>query len=317
MKTTRTLVLTVLAVSAAAAAPAQTALQYRWKQGDAVVYRTTLKTDSTMSGMEGTGDVSLSQTMTQRIKLLAAAIGPDGTATLHQTIEAVRVEMDTMMGKVAYDSETPSAAAGDEGAQALGRVFGGMVGATITVTVAPDGAIGRIDGAQKIYDRIAQDLPRDRSAAPMAQALKSVLSEESIRAALQQSFPRLPPQPVKPGDTWTGQIALGSDATGRISGTQTMTLKRIDGGDTGVATIGVALSLKQESSPPLGPAGMTMKLGDSKGDGEIEFDLGAGRIRKATMKTDMPSTMTAPGRDGRPTTLRNTTRTSMIMEELR
>jgi hypothetical protein len=196
-------------------------------------------------------------------------------------------------------------------------VFGGMVGATITVTFAPDGAIGRIDGVQKVYDKIAQDLPRDRSAGPMAQALKSVLSEEAIRAALQQSFPRLPPQPVKPGDTWTGQIALGSDATGRISGTQTMTLKRIDGGDTGVATIGVALSLKQESAPPLGAAGMTMKLGASKGEGEIEFDVGAGRIRKATMKTDMPSTMTAPGPDGRPTTLRNATRTSMIMEEVR
>lgn len=313
----RILGLSLLTLSAAAAASAQTTLQYRWKQGEAVIYRTTLKTESTMSGMAGAADVSLSQTMTQRIKLLAVAIGPDGAATLHQTIEAVRVEVDTMMGKVAYDSEHPGSSVADDAAQALGRVFGGMVGATITVAFAPDGAIGRIDGVQKVYDRIAQDLPRDRSAAQMAQTLKSVLSEESIRAALGQSFPRLPAQPVKIGDTWTGQIALGSDATGRISGTQTMTLKRIEGGDAGVATIAVALALKQESSPPLGPAGMTMKLGDSKGAGEIEFDLGAGRIRKATMSTDMPSTMTAPGPDGRPTTLRNTTRTSMIMEEVR
>lgn len=316
MNATRTFAIAlVLGVSAATAARAQTVLQYRWKQGEAIVYRTTLKTDSTMSGLAG-GDVTLSQTMTQRIKLLAAAIAPDGTATLHQTIEAVRVEMDTMMGKVAYDSEHANTG-GDEASQALARVFGGMVGTTLTVTLSPNGAIGRIDGVQKVYDKIAQDLPRDRSAAQMAQTLKSVLSEESIRAALEQSFPRLPPQAVKTGDTWTGQIALGSDATGRISGTQTMTLKRLDGGDAGVATIAVALALKQESSPPVGPSGVTMKLGDSKGEGEIEFDVGAGRIRKATMKTEMPSTMTGQGPDGRPATFKNATKTSMIMEEVR
>jgi hypothetical protein len=315
VKASRIIAAFVLALFAVASAEAQTLLQYRWKQGDALVYTTTLKTDSTMSAMPGGADATFAQTMTQRIKLLAAAIAPDGTVTLHQSVEAVSVEMSTPMGKIAYDSGDPASAERDEGAQALGRVFGAMVGSTISVIMAPSGAIQRIEGVQKAYDKIIQELPKDRSATQMAESLKSVLSDAAIRAALEQSFPRMPPQPVKPGDTWTAQISLGSDATGRISGTQTMTLKQIDGaGAPGIATIGVALTLKQETTPPVGPAGMTMKIGDSRGTGEIEFDVTNGRIRTSTMKTEMPATMTAPGRDGRPANMKSTTTTSMKME---
>jgi hypothetical protein len=293
------------------AAQGQVSLQYRWKQGEALTYRTTLKTDSTVSGMPGAGDMSLGQTMTQRIKLLAAAVAPDGSATLHQTIEAVRIEMDMPMGKIAYDSDDPKSADKDEAAAALGKVFGSIVGATISVAMGPHGAIQRIDGVQKVLDKMLQDLPEDRSAAQIVQGLKSVMSEEAIRTALEQSFPRLPPQAVKPGDTWTAQVALGSEVVGRISGTQTMTLKSVDGS---TATLAVALGLKQESAPPIGPAGMTVKLGASHGAGAIDFDVAGGRIRTSTMSTEMQSTMTATGRDGRPATMKNTTKTSMTME---
>jgi hypothetical protein len=305
-----------LSLSAAAAAgqPGAT-LQYHWKQGDILVYKTTLKTNSTVSGMPGMGDVSFDQTMTQRIKLLAAAVAADGSVILHQTIEAVSVEMNTPMGKMAWDSAKPKAADADEATEGLAKVFGGMIGSTISVSMAANGAIQRIEGAQRVLDKITQDLPRDRSAAGMAQGLKSVLSEEAIRASLEQSFPRMPPQPVKPGDTWTSQVSLGNDTIGRITGTQTFTFKMIDGADAmGVATIDVALALKQESTPPIGPSGMTVKMGDSKGEGQIEFDVTNGRIRKATMKTDMPSTMNTVAPDGRQATMRNMTKTSMTME---
>jgi hypothetical protein len=59
---------------------------------------------------------------------------------------------------------------------------------------------------------------------------------------------------------------------------------------------------------------MTVKMGESKGDGRIAFDVAAGRIRTSTMKTEMASTMSTVGPDGRPAQTRNTTRTSMTME---
>jgi len=162
-----------------------------------------------------------------------------------------------------------------------------------------------------VLDKILKDLPSDRATGQMAQSLRSVMSEGALRASLEQSFPRMPPQAMKVGETWTGQVALGSDVIGRIAGAQTFTLKAADGGR---ATIGVALTLKQESAPPVGPAGATMKLGDGKGDGEIDFDTANGRIRKSTMQTDIPSTMTGTGPDGRLSTTKNMTKTSMTME---
>lgn len=292
---------------------AQVSLRYQWKQGEAVTYQTTLKTDSTVSGVAGMADVTLNQTMTQRIKLMPAAVAPDGTVTLQQTIEAVSIEMSTPMGKVAFDSTDPKSGQ-DDASAALAQVFGGIVGGTISVTMAPTGAIQRIDGAQHLLDKVTQNLPQERAALQMAQSLKSVLSDAAIRASLEQSFPRMPAQPVKPGESWTAQVSLGSEAAGRITGTQTMTLKSVEGD---VASIDVALGLKQETAPPMGPSGMTVKLGDSHGDGALTFDVAAGRIRAASMRTDMPSTMTATGPDGRPTTMKNTTKTSMTMEEIK
>jgi hypothetical protein len=298
-------------VSLPALAQAQTTLQYHWKQGDVVTYKTTLETDSTASGIPGMSDVAFGQTMTQRIRLLAAAVAPDGAVTLHQTIEAVRVEMRTPMGKVGYDSEDPKSATRDEGAEALSKVFGGIVGGTLSVTMAPNGAIQRIDGVQKIVEKITQELPEGRAGAQMAQSLRTVMSDDSIRAALEQSFPRLPANPVKPGESWTSQVSLGGDVIGKITGTQTMTLNSADAAS---ATIGVTLALKQESAPPVGPSGMTVKLGDGKGEGEMQFDVANGRIRKSTMRTDIPSTMNSVGPDGRPVTMKNTAKTTMTME---
>jgi hypothetical protein len=145
----------------------------------------------------------------------------------------------------------------------------------------------------------------------MAQGLKSLLSEEGLRTALEQSFSAMAPTPVSVGDSWNGQVSLGNEMVGKIIGQQTFTLKGVE---ADVATIGVTMTLKQESATPIGPASMTMKLGASRGDGEIRFDLARGRILRGSMRTEMPSTMTMTGPDGRPATMQNTTKTSMTME---
>lgn len=299
-------------LSAASAAAAQgVTLKYQWRQGDALIYRTTLRSSSTMTGMPNTpGPVSLEQTMTQTIKMLVAAVGPDGTATIQQSFESVKVEFATPMGKVSYDSAVP-ATARDEASEMLQAMFGGIIGSTITVVMTPTGKVQRIAGVPQLLEKLSAALPRDARAAQLAQGLKSMLSEDALRAALEQSFSQMAPKDVKPGDTWNGQVSLGNPAVGRIAGHQTFTLKSVE---ADVAKIGVALAMTQESAPPIGPAGMTMKLGESKGEGEIEFDVAKGRIRKATMTAEMPTTMTAPGPDGQTATVRNTTKTSMTME---
>jgi len=225
------------------------------------------------------------------------------------------MEMKGPMGTLAYDSAKPPAADADPRVVSMSKTFGAMVGEALSVTMAPNGAIRRIDGAQRIVDKLMKDLPRDPMAGGMAQNIRQMLSEDALRTSLEQSFSRMPDTPVKPGDTWAAQQSVGADAVGKITGTSTFTLKGIEGtGDAAVARITVALALKQEEVPSAGSS-MTMRLGaNASGEGELVFHIGKGRVERNTMRTAMPSTITMRGQDGSPMTMQNDTKTTMTME---
>jgi hypothetical protein len=129
---------------------------------------------------------------------------------------------------------------------------------------------------------------------------------------LEQSFPKLSPQPVKVGDTWKGEIALGNPSVGRINAALTFTVKSLDANR---ATIAEVVSLTQNSKPePAGEAHMTVALGDSHGEGELLFDLARGRIVRNSMRTEMPSSVEMIGQDGQPRKFQNHVVTEATME---
>jgi uncharacterized protein DUF6263 len=304
---------------AAAAAPlyAQgTTLRYRWIKGDALTYRVTILTTSQVSGAPGGGgrEMKIDQTMTQVLKIAVSDVAADGTATLSQTFQSVKMEMNSPMGRFVYDTALPTTNTNPM-AQAMGQVLGAMAGETITVVQAPDGSVKRVEGASRILDKVVKSLPSDPASSAMAQGLKASLSDEALKATLEQSFTRLPDRAVQSGDTWHGQLNLGNDTIGKIAGSVDFTLKGVEGtGDAVNARISVIMTMKQESALPAGPNGMMMKLGDAKGEGEMLFDVAKGRIRKSTMKSTMPSTISGQAQDGTPLTVANLTTTSMTME---
>lgn len=307
--------LALLVVSAGSADAQTVTLRYRWTAGDSLTYRMTNRTNSVISGMPGRGEVTVDQSITQVITVTAAEVAPDGAATLRQSFQSVRMEMNGPMGTAVYDSSAPDKNPGPM-AEAMGKVMGSLVGESLTMVMAPDGSVRRVDGASRILDKMLRNISGDPTAAPAAQGLKSMLSDDALKTTLSQSFSRMPAAAVKAGDVWTGQIAMGNEAIGRIVGTSAFTLKAIEGAaDAPVARIAVGLTLKQEVAPtPSGPMGMVMTLGDSKGEGEIVFNVARGRIQRSTMRTGMPSTMTMAGPDGAPVTRRNQTTTTMTME---
>jgi hypothetical protein len=141
-----------------------------------------------------------------------------------------------------------------------------------------------------------------------------MLSDDALKTTLQQSFSKLPAGSVKPGDTWKGQLEIANPMVGKIAGALDFTLKSVEGGQDGTARIGVAMTLKQEAAPQAGMMGMTMTLRDAKGEGEILFDVGKGRIQKSSMKSLMPTTINGQAPDGTPLSMQNTTTTNVTME---
>ena len=57
-----------------------------------------------------------------------------------------------------------------------------------------------------------------------------------------------------------------------------------------------------------------MKLGNAKGEGELLFHIGKGRVERNSMRSEMPSTITMRGPDGATITMQNDTKTTMTME---
>lgn len=307
-------VVLLVAGSAVQAAAQAVPIRYKWAQGDVLTYRTVVRTTSSATGGPR-GPETFEQTMSQTIKLTVAAVNPaDGSATLRHSIDAVSMEVTTPAGKVGYDSARPLPEGADPRVLAMSKTLGGMVGEAVSVTMAPTGAVRRIDGAARIAQKLIDDLPRDPMSGALAQSIKGMLSDEALRAALEQSFARLPEQPVNVGDSWSAEQAVGADATGRLLGKSTYTLKAIDGaGDAAVARIAVSLALRQEEVPSTGASTVVKLAPGSKGEGELVFSLARGRIESNTMRTDMPSTITLRTPDAGTITMQNNTRTTMTM----
>jgi len=304
---------TLLLALVAGPASAQTVtLRYNWQQGDELTYKTTVRTNSEMSGA---GEKrSFEQALSQTLKISVSAVFPDGSATLRQTISVVTLDMDTPSGKVSYDSGKAPADDADPRVKAMAKTMGAMVGEAISVTMTPNGTVKRVDGTTRIIDKLMLDLPRDPMAAGLAQNIRAMLSEDALRTSLEQSFSRMPDAPVKPGDTWTSQQSVGADSTGRIVGTSTFTLKAIEGsGDAAIARVAVSLALKQSEAPAAG-ASMVVRLHDGKGEGEVLFSVARGRVEQNGMKTDMTSSAEVRGPDGGTQSIQNTTRTTMTMD---
>jgi hypothetical protein len=311
VKRCRWFVLISILVLSAAAANAQTVtLRYRWTKGETRTYRMATQSSSEITGMAGAGPMTVSQGMAQVLKLTVAA---DGTATIRQTFQSVRMESEGPMGKMLVDTAVPETG---PNAPPMRRVLDALAGESVTIGIAPDGTIRKVEGASRIAEKIARLTAGDPAAGAAGQAIRRMLSEEALKSTLEQTFAPLPPGPVKAGETWTGRLSMGNEAIGRVVGTSTFTLKALEGtADAPIARVTVNLALKQEVKPvPSGPAGMITTLRDNKGEGEILFDAGRGHIQRSTMRTELASSVMMNGPDGVPTTMQNKTITMMTME---
>jgi hypothetical protein len=309
----------VLVLAAAASAAGQgTTLQYRWTPGQEDHYRTTLKTVATMSGMPGGGTQTVEQTMSQTTAMKVLSVAADGTATDQLTFEAVRMEMTTPMGTMVFDSavkEQPR----DPMTAGLATLLTGMVGEAITVVLKPNGGVVKVEGMNRIFEKMSGALAADATTGPLVASLKSSMSDEAMQRTFGQSFSGFPDAPVAPGATWTNTSENVQPIIGTMNTVQTLTLQAVETtGGSAMARIGVVVALKQSAEAPA-TAEMPMKItmGEAKGTGEITFDVTNGHAQRTTVDMDMPMTMAMTTPDGEFMSIQNSVHTTMVMELLR
>jgi hypothetical protein len=289
--------LSVVGATAPAAFRQEVKLAYTWSPGVPLRYRLTQTTVTTMSGMPGMGDMTLEQTMTQVLRSVAEKVASDGTATLQQVIESVKMDMSTPMGKMSFDSANPGETQDPTGG-VMKDIFSAMINEPFVVVMAATGRIQSVEGLSRVVEKIVKTLPQNPGSAAALGALKGSLGDDAMRGMIGHGFVAFPDKPVKAGETWTGQLKNTNPAMGAMTTDISSTLKTIEGsGDAQIATIALKYVMKQESAAT-NPMGMTMKVADSSGQGEMSFDVGKGRVQRSSVRMQIPMTVSGNAPDG-------------------
>lgn len=289
-------------------------LRYHWTKGETIRYRIVQLSTMTISGIPGMGDMVIEQSHTQVLAAVAEEVTPERT-TLRQLIESVKIEMNSPMFAVSFDSANPDTGANPMNGM-LRTVVSPMVGASFTLVMAPTGEVQKVEGLSKVAEKMFQSVPQDPAMTGMLDGLKANVSDEAFRSQFAQTFAQFPNRPIKSGDIWTTQISTTNPMGGLIT-SLTSTLKVVEGeGSNRVAKIATGLIVKQDATRPAAanPMGMTMQMGDGTGDGEQVFEAGSGRLRSSVLRSTFPMTMSGAGPDGTPMSMKASVKTTTTVE---
>ncbi len=228
----------LLSGSSVAALRQDVTLIYRWTKGETLRYRIVQQNTTTISGLPGgMGDLAIDQAATQTIRLAAEDISADGTTTIRQVFESVKMEMNSPMFAMSYDSAKPDAG-NDPMTAMLKRVMTPMIGESFTLVMAPTGEVQKVEGLTKLTEKMFQGLPQDPAVAGILDGIKANLSDDAMRGMFTQTFAQFPNKPLKTGDTWNTQISVANPMVGGLITSTTSTLKSVEGeGSNKVATI--------------------------------------------------------------------------------
>ncbi len=189
-------------------------LRYRWTKGETLRYRIVQQSTTTISGIPGMGDMAIDQSNTQVMATVAEEVTPERT-TLRQVIESMKMEMNSPMFAVSFDSANPDTGANPMNSM-LKSVLSPMIGASFTLVMAPTGEVQKVEGLSKLAEKMFQSLPQDPAMAGILDGLKANLSDEAMRSQLAQVFAQFPDRPLKSGETWTTQVSTPNPMLGGL-----------------------------------------------------------------------------------------------------
>ncbi len=292
-------------------------LRYRWNKGETLRYRMTQQSSSTLSGLPGgMGDITIEQSTAQVYRVAAKDVASDGTTTLEQVIESIKMDMDAPMGKMSFDSTKPAPASGNPMDDLLKTVLSPLAGAQFTLTLTPTGSVQKVEGISRAMEKMFANLPQDPQVQGMLSGLKANLSDDGIKGMFSQGFAQMPQQPLKPGDTWKASFTIPNPAVGAMTTSIVSTLQGVEGsGADQVAKIATKLTITQdEGVKGQMPMGMSAKLGASSGEGEVLFDVAKGQARKGVTRLTMPVMISGSAPDGTAMNMQSLVKTTLTIE---
>lgn len=253
----------VCCLATSALAGEDVTLKLKYVKGDVLKYRTTTVTD--MLGKGPQGEMKIAQTMVMDSDMTVKDVAENGNATIEMNFSKIKMDMDSPMGKMGYDSDNK-----DAGSPLA--MMGGMIGKPITFELEPNGTVKSVKGAKELADAVGNP--------QMAQ----MVSEETLKQTMERSFKLFPAKPLKPGDTWTDESSQNMGGV-TLKFTTDATFKgmtKVD--DRELAEIGTSVKVVLDA---MDMPGVKIDLKEGGGTGTTWFDPALGQMRKMESTSKM------------------------------
>lgn len=182
--------------------PEHVDISYRYEPGKRYLYeyKTSSRNkfgDGSMPGMPG-GNQETRGTHTQKITISVLQENPDGGKSLEIELGHIRMEMEMMGRNISFDSEQP-VDENDPVAAMLAPTLKNMIGHKIQVELDKNNQIVSTSGAEEMLEKITQSA--NPQAVGMLQGMLDMFKSEDYAGDFIAPL-KLPPHPVKPGDSW-------------------------------------------------------------------------------------------------------------------
>ncbi len=161
-----------------------------------------------MSGLPGgMGEMTVEQTIGQVFRGVVQDIAPDGSTTLEQVIESVAMTTTSPMGSITFDSANPPPNRNSLDRR-MADLMSAMIGEPFSVVMSAAGAVQKVEGFSRMFDKMLKTVPQDPAGAATMDALKQSFSDEFLLNMMAQGFAQLPSRPVKVGESWNSEITM-------------------------------------------------------------------------------------------------------------
>jgi hypothetical protein len=298
-KYTGTLLIAFVALASIAATSVQAEGPLRWKfkVGEKLDYNMVQEMQMAASGAALPQEMKTS--MRQEMNMTWDVQGVDdktGEAVIRQKFDRVKMKMATPVGSFEYDSKSEEAPTG-LGAM-IAPMYKAMTEGEFEITMTSRGEVKDV----KIPEQVITALKNS----PNAAAMGDIASAEGFKKMISQGALILPEKAPQKGETWSTKVEMKNPAVGKQ--TVETTYRYVESKDikgTMFAVIKPQLKMEFEDQPaapkpgqpqqPAAQQNMQMKIKDQSSDGEVLFNIAAGRLQSTSLKQNVTIEATVNG----------------------
>ena len=279
----------MLILAAVPAARAQVKLEYKFPEGQTLIYKTTvkLKQTLTLAGME-------IPTETEQAIVTSRIIGKragDSTLPVQQKVDAIRAELTLPGGmQVVYDSKEGEAKIDNQDLAFLADVFKFAGEAIYTVVLDGKNKVKAVEGTEKLLEKVEKLNPLVRD------AIRARLSADRLKAEFEESHGNLPDVLARPGEPWEKTVnmegGIGQDLVLRKKYEYTGTEKKGDKVFDKIIVKTLEMTIKDDPNVQAPSKVTKSDLKVESSDGMILFDREAGCVVESRDKVHVKGTLT-------------------------